>query len=146
MKLSEHFSLDEFTTSQTAARRRIDNTPTPAVFANLKRIAALLEQVRAIYGKPLTISSGYRSPELNAAIGGAKASAHVLGLAADINVPGVSPAVLAREIIKAGIKFDQLIYEGTWVHIALRAGVSRNEVLTAHFGADGRATYTSGLA
>lgn len=145
MKLSEHFTVDEFTTSQTASRRGIRNVPGPRELANLKRLAAALEQVRAIYNKPLTISSGYRSPDLNSAIGGARSSAHLLGLAADINVPGISPRELGHAIIAAAIPFDQLIYEGTWIHFALAEGPLRGEMLTAHFGG-ARTTYTTGIA
>lgn len=143
--MSAHFTIAELTFSQTATRRGIDQTPSEAVSTNLRRLMDTLEQVRALVGKPLTISSGYRSPALNMAVGGAKDSAHVLGLAADINVAGLSPKALATLIRGSGIAFDQLIYEGTWVHLGLAAGPLRNEVLTAKFS-NGRATYTRGLA
>ena len=145
MNLTKHFTLDELTASQTAARRRIDNQPPMAVLENLTRIAALLEQVRAAVGRPVIVSSGYRSPALNTAVGGARNSAHVLGLAADITVPGMAPKALAKAIIAAGIQFDQLIYEGTWVHIGLATGALRGEVLTATFAAGG-VVYTRGIS
>lgn len=144
MKLSEHFTLDEFTTSQTAARLAIGNNPGAVEIKNLHRLAEALEKVRAIHGSPLTISSGYRSPNLNSAIGGSRNSAHQYGLAADINVPGIPPRDLAHAIIAAGIEFDQLIFEGTWVHFALSSGKLRNETLTAHFG-NGKVKYTAGI-
>lgn len=143
--MSEHFSIAELTFSQTATRRGIDNTPSEQVSANLRRLMETLELVRALVGKPLMISSGYRSPALNIAVGGAKDSAHVQGLAADINVAGMTPKTLAGLIRDSGIAFDQLIYEGTWVHIGLAAGTLRQEVLTANFS-NGHATYTRGLA
>ena len=136
-KLSEHFTLEEMIFSQTAARKGIDNTPTPAIMANLKKTAALLEQVRAaLGGVPILVSSGYRSPELNKAIGGAKASAHMLGLAADFTAPAAGTVLqVAKKIAAAGIEFDQLIYEyGTWVHIGLREGAPRRETLSIFKG------------
>lgn len=145
MKLTEHFTLAEFTDSQTALRKGISNLPSEHAIANLQRVADVLEQVRALFGKPLVISSGYRSPALNAAVGGAQSSAHLTGLAADFTVPGMTPSDTAKAIAKAGIKFDQLIYEGTWVHIGLSAGAERNQVLTAHFGG-GPVTYTRGIS
>lgn len=145
MNLSEHFTLDELVASQTAARRGIDNRPSAQVTANLTRLAGTLERVRALVGKPLTISSGYRCPELNKWIGGAASSAHVLGLAADINCAGLSPKALALLIRESDIEYDQLIYEGTWVHLGLSAAPARRQVLTAHFDG-GRATYTQGIA
>ena len=145
MNLSPHFTLAELVESQTAARKGIDNTPPPAAVAGLVRVAALLEQVRALVGGPITVSSGYRCPALNKAIGGAANSAHVLGLAADITAPGMTPQALAKLIQGAGLPFDQLIYEGTWVHVGLSAGPPRRQVLTATF-IDGRASYSVGIA
>lgn len=142
--MSDHFTIAELTFSQTAVRKGIDNTPSPAVAANLDRLMATLEQVRALTG-PLRVSSGYRSPALNAAVGGARGSAHVLGLAADITSATLTPKSLALLIRESDIEFDQLIYEGTWVHIGLSAGPLRREVLTAHFDG-GRATYSKGIA
>jgi len=143
--LSEHFTLEEMTASQTAVRKGIDNTPSASVVENLRRVAGTLEQIRALVGAPVHVSSGYRSPELNAAVGGARDSAHLQGLAADIEVPGMTPQELAKAIEGAGIQFDQLIYEGTWVHVGLAAGPLRGQVLTATFNG-GRATYTEGIA
>ena len=144
--MSEHFTTAELTFSQTAVRKGIDNTPTPEVLHNLGLLAALLEQVRALVGKPVNVSSGYRCPLLNTIEGGAHDSAHMLGLAADINVNGLSPKALALLIRESDIEYDQLIYEGTWVHVGLaHAGLPRRQELTAHF-VGGRATYTLGIA
>ena len=144
MQLSKNFSLAELVASQVATRKGIDNTPAPAIVANLTRLATLLEQVRALVGAPIAISSGYRSPALNKAVSGATNSAHVLGLAADISTAKLAPKALALLIRQSGIIFDQLIYEGTWVHIALSAGAPRRQVLTAKF-AGGGVTYVAGI-
>lgn len=144
MNLTEHFSLAELVASQVSTRQGIDNMPAPTIVANLTRLAALLEQVRAVVGAPITISSGYRSPALNKAIGGAANSAHVLGLAADISTNKLAPKALALLIRQSGIIFDQLIYEGTWVHIALSAGAPRRQVLTAKFSGGG-VSYVAGI-
>lgn len=145
MNLSPNFTLAELTASQTAVRKGIDNTPPPTELKNLYRVADLLEQVRDLVNRPVNVSSGYRSLALNKAVGGAGNSAHVKGLAADINVPGMAPRDLALAIGASRIPFDQLIYEGTWVHIGLADGAPRREVLTAHFG-NGPTSYTRGIA
>lgn len=144
MNLTEHFTLEELVASQLAARRRLDNRPGPVELANLRRVAALLEQVRALVGGPITVSSGYRSPAVNAAVGGARNSAHLQGLAADITAPGVAPKALAALIRDSDIQYDQLIYEGTWVHIGLSVGAPRRQVLTATF-APGGVIYSQGV-
>lgn len=131
MQLSEHFSLEEMTVSQTAARRGIDNTPSPEIVENLKKVCDVLEQIRAVVGRPILVSSGYRCPELNDAVGGARDSAHTKGLAADINAQGMTPLELANRIRHAGIVYDQLIFEfERWIHIGL-SDKPRHQVLTA---------------
>ncbi len=135
--LSEHFTLEEMILSQTAARRGIDNKPTPEIVKNLKETCALLEAVRiALGGVPILISSGYRSPALNKAVGGSKTSAHMEGFAADFTAPAFgTPLQVARAISAAGIAYDQLIHEfGVWVHIGLRAGALRKEDLSIFSG------------
>lgn len=144
MNLSAHFTLEELTASPTAVKRGIDNSPSLAILANLRRLAALLEQVRAAVGLPIRVSSGYRCAALNRAVGGSPNSAHVNGLAADISVKDLSPKDLATAIVVAGVQFDQLIYEGEWVHIGLSRGTPRNQVLSARF-ASGRVTYLEGI-
>lgn len=145
MKLSEHFTLEEFVYSDTAKRKGINNTPPVAVQSNLTRLAVALEAVRKAVGASITISSGYRCPDLNKAVGGAVNSAHLTGLAADITAKGLTPRQLAEAIIKAGVKFDQLIYEGTWIHFGLAPGVGRQQVLTAIFNSSGKASYSLGM-
>ena len=144
MNLSPHFSLAELVASQVATRKGIDNAPAAAIVANLTRLAALLEQVRALVGAPIAISSGYRSPALNKAVGGAANSAHVLGQAADISMAKLAPKAMALLIRQSDIAFDQLIYEGTWVHIGLSTGAPRRQVLTAKF-AGGGVSYVAGI-
>jgi zinc D-Ala-D-Ala carboxypeptidase len=120
--LSEHFTLEEFVVSQTAARKGIDNTPSADIVRNLRRLAAILEDVRSLLGGVfIMISSGYRSPALNAAVGGSKKSAHMIGLAVDFTAPSFGTVIqVARKISGSDISYDQLIHEyGSWVHIGL---------------------------
>lgn len=138
-KLSPHFTLEELVFSQTAARKGIDNTPSPAVLANLKRVAETLEAVRSLLGDvPIRISSGYRSPALNKAIGGAKTSKHMDGLAVDFTAPGFGTVLqTAKKIAASGIAFDQVICEyGSWVHLGLAplAQTARGEKLSIYAG------------
>ena len=132
MRLSEHFSIEEMTASQSAARLGLDNTPPAEMVAALNRTAQLLEEVRALLGgKPVLVSSGYRSPAVNRAVGGAANSAHMLGCAADFTCPAFgSPLEVCRAIAGSDIVFDQLIHEfRAWVHIAW-APAPRRQVLT----------------
>lgn len=133
MQLTPHFSLEELIHSDTANARGIDNTPSSSIIYNLSLTAQLLEQVRALLGQPLTVSSGFRCPALNAAVGGVPDSAHLHGQAADILCPGFgTPLEVCRAIERSGIKFDQLIHEhlaADWTHIAWSAG-QRMQILT----------------
>lgn len=121
MMLSPHFSLAEFTASDTAARRGIDNTPPPQVMAALSRTAQGLEAVRRLLGSPIIISSGYRSPVLNVLVGGQPSSQHCLGQAVDFICPRAGPpAALVVRIVASDIPFDQVILEyGRWVHMSI---------------------------
>jgi zinc D-Ala-D-Ala carboxypeptidase len=131
MDLSANFTLEELVHSQTAERQGIDNTPTPAIEANLGLLAHGLETVRALLGRPMIISSGYRSPALNAAVGGAANSQHMLGLAADFTCPAAgTPADICKLIQASDIAFDQLIYEYTWCHISFVVSNPRRQTLT----------------
>ena len=146
-RLTPHFTLGEFVASNTATRRGIDNTPDAQVEATLRDVLApAMESVRTLVGAPIVISSGYRSAELNAAIGGAAGSDHLSGHAADFIAPGFgSPLQICKLLVQHMdvLRFDQLIHEGTWVHISFGPR-RRNQVLTAHFRG-GRVTYTQGL-
>lgn len=145
MNLSAHFSLEELVASQVATRQGISNAPPGKVIANLHRVADALEKVRQLVLAPIYVSSGYRSPALNQAVGGASNSAHVLGLAADFTAAGWTPRALALKIAESDIEFDQLIYEGTWVHLGLSEASARRQLLTAVFKG-GRASYQTGIA
>lgn len=120
MNLSKNFTLAELTHSEVAERKGWDNTPPPAVYENLIRLANLLEQVRFLIGKPILINSGYRSKLVNDSLGSKDTSQHRLGCAADIRVGGMTPDELTRTIKYSDIQFDQLIREfDSWVHISI---------------------------
>jgi hypothetical protein len=143
VQLTEHFSLAEMIASSTATRLGIDNSPGLETITRLTATAVALERVRKLLGYQIHIDSGYRSPELNAAVKGAKTSAHLTGYAADFTCSQFgTPTEIVKVIAKSGIAFDQCIQEGTWVHISFDPRM-RQEVLTAHFGAGGT-TYTKG--
>lgn len=148
MNLSPNFTLAEFTRSDVALRKGIANVPPAVAIERLRLLCeAVLEPVRAQFG-PVRINSGYRSAELNAAIGGAKTSQHMRGEAADIEAadPAVTNADLAYWIAKE-LPFDQVILEcytpgeprSGWVHVSY-VPVGRREQLTF----DGR-RYMHGL-
>ena len=108
--LSEHFNLTEFTTSLVASTRRIDNTPPLSAVSNLQQLCLhVLEPLRAHLGHAVRINSGYRSPRLNAAVGGVSNSDHTRGCAADIFVPDVKTGREWFAWIMDNLPFDQLI-------------------------------------
>jgi hypothetical protein len=120
MNLSAHFTLEEMTRSEYASRHGLSNDPEQPQIENLKRTCALLEQVRNLVGKPIIVTSGYRSPEVNSAIGGSKNSQHCLGCAADIRALNLSADELILRVIGSDIKYDQIIKEfDSWVHISV---------------------------
>ncbi|MEI7456588.1 MAG: D-Ala-D-Ala carboxypeptidase family metallohydrolase [Nitrosomonadales bacterium] len=149
MNLSPHFTLEELTHSQQAVRAKIDNTPDSTVLFGLTQIANMLEEVRQLLAHPIQISSGFRCTKLNTLIGGKKNSQHVLGLAVDFICPGYgTPKEICQTLLASGLKFDQLICEGTWVHLSLAIpGLPlRNQVLTAVFESGRKTRYLAGLA
>ena len=125
MMLSKNFSLEELTRSDIAARKGLDNTPNEAEIANLKRLAAFLEEVRATLITPILINSGYRSKAVNDAVGSHDGSQHRLGCAADIRVTNRTPEGLMLAIYESKLQYDQLLLEfadgkgGGWVHISI---------------------------
>jgi hypothetical protein len=138
--MTAHFSIAELSASDFAVRNRLANRPPDEAVPNLRRLMAKLEEIRAaLGGRPITVTSGYRSPGVNRGVGGSRNSAHMDGRAADIKVSGLAPREAAQQILAAGIALDQLIYEGQWVHvgIAREAVAPRGEVLTARFTASG---------
>jgi len=151
MQLSTNFSLDELTRSMTATRLCIDNTPSMRVIDSLQALVDnVLQPVRDRLG-PVRISSGYRSPELNKAIGGSPTSDHCFGYAADIQINGFDNKELARWIRDGG-GFTQLILEfyedgkpnSGWVHISYNPDNLKNECLRAVKQA-GKTVYLKGL-
>ncbi len=148
MLLSKNFSLEELIKSEYAIRNSIDNTPSSLVISNLSLLAVkILQPIRDEFGTVI-INSGYRSPQLNIAIGGYKTSDHVLGLAADIEVTNLSNYMLAKWC-EQHLKFKQLILEfytpgnldSGWVHISYG---SKQQVLTA-VKENGKTIYKVGL-
>ena len=137
-QLSEHFSLEELIVSDAGARMGLDNTPPQEEAFNMLNILVPgLEIIRGILGMPMHINSGYRSPQINVLIGGAKTSQHMRGEAADFICPQFGTPYdicLALAHHKADVKYDQLIYEHTWVHVSFTAGAPRGEELTMQGG------------
>ena len=142
MMLSAHFSLEELTASEVAARASIDNAPPPEVTGNLVRLAQGLELVRRVLGNyAVHITSGYRSPRLNQMVGGTKHSMHMQGLAADILCPVFGPPLeVCRAIARSSVRTDQVIHEfGKWCHVAFPppGQIARYELLTIRDAATG---------
>jgi len=138
MKISEHFTLEEMLKSQIAERKNISNIPMPDHIKNLTHLALnILEPIRKHYNIQFSPNSGYRSPELNKSMGGAKNSQHMTGEAVDIEIPGISNYDLAVWC-KENLKFDQIILEcyksgipnSGWVHISLKEQNNRSNALT----------------
>jgi hypothetical protein len=131
MNLSEHFSLDEATYSETAIRMHINNQPDERQLENMKSAANQLEAVRNVTGA-LRVNSWLRLPDVNVAVRGSKASSHMDGWAIDCSSTVHTPYELCQIVIKAGIKFDQMIHEyGSWMHISF-APEMRQERLTIY--------------
>ena len=141
MKLSKNLSLAEVTKSTTAKRLGIDNTPDEWVTENLKKVAEhVFQPVRDHFGRPIFVSSGYRSEDLNVAIGGSKRSQHIQGRALDLDADvfgGCTNGEIFRYILN-NLEFDQLIWEfgdednPDWVHVSyVRDGLNRGRCLKA---------------
>lgn len=134
--LSAHFTLEEFTRSDAATRIGNDNQPTSEHLENLQKTAAAMELVRTACGDvPVVVSSGYRNPVVNAAVGGVPDSDHALGWACDFTVSGLSLNDIAAKIIDAEIAFDQLIKETSRsiLHISFNPRL-RGQVMTQKDG------------
>ena len=153
MQLSEHFNLKEFTKSETAIRKRIDNTPNSEHAQNLKNVCEkILEPVRNHFQKPVRINSGYRGPALNSAVGGSSKSQHCNGEAVDFEIDGLANPELAKWVA-ANCEFDQIILEfydpkegpnSGWVHASYSAGKNRKQKLTA-VTENGKTVYKPGF-
>jgi zinc D-Ala-D-Ala carboxypeptidase len=138
MKLSRNFSLQELTKSETSIRRGIDNTPDEEALNNLTTLCNMvLQKVRDSHGL-VQVTSGYRSPELNKAIGGSTTSDHCKGCAVDFEVPDLDNKQLALWIVD-NLTFKQVILEfyedgipnSGWVHCSFEEGENNNQVLRA---------------
>ena len=136
MKLTENFSLHEMTNSVTAVKRGLSNNPTPEHLENLKLLCEkVLEPVRELMKCPIKITSGYRSGQLNAYIGGSTSSQHMKGEAVDIDL-NEKNAELYNAIL-SNLEFDQMIWEfgndknPDWVHISYSATKNRKQCLKA---------------
>ena len=151
MKLSDNLSLAEVTKSATATRKGIANTPTQSHLTSLKAVATnIFQPCREHFGKPLAVTSGYRSKELNALIGGSSRSQHSLGEALDIDAD-VFGGLTNRELflyIKDNLDFDQLIGEFPdnmgefrWVHCSYKTEGNRGEVLIAYKDENNKTKY-----
>jgi hypothetical protein len=154
MQLSEHFNLKEFTKSETAIRKRIDNTPNAEHAQNLKNVCEkILEPVRRHFNKPVRINSGYRGPALNKAVGGSAKSQHCNGEAVDFEIDGLPNPDLAKWVSQ-NCEFDQIILEfydpkegpnSGWVHASYTSkGTNRKQILTA-VTVNGKTVYKPGF-
>lgn len=133
--ITENFTLEELTCSATSHRLGLDNTLPAQFLRNAELVANALERVRASFGgKPVRITSCYRSKAVNAAVGGSPTSAHMAAMAADFEVSGVLNIDVCRSIPEIIPEFDQVIYEfgpTGWVHLGLTHELPRHQLLTA---------------
>lgn len=153
MNLTANFTLNELTQSETAIRKGLNNVPTQDIISALQVLAVnVLQPVREHYGKGVKVNSGYRSPEVNASVGGSKTSDHCKGQAADIEIPGVANKELAV-YIRDNMEYTQLILEAYtegvpdsgWVHVSYDPANLKKQVMTATF-VNGKAVYSNGIA
>lgn len=145
-RLSPHFTLHEFTRSRFADVHHIDNTPAQHLLPALTRTAEKLEEVRRVLRTRILVRSGYRSPRVNQLARGSEHSQHMTGEAVDFEAPDFgSPRDVCMAIIEAGIQFDQLIEEPSWVHISTTVDRDRAQVMRAVWNGD-RWRYLPGLS
>jgi hypothetical protein len=152
MQLTENFSLAEMIKSETALRRELDNTPGDEEIENLRTLCEqVLQPLRTAYGRGIKVNSGFRHPDVNAAVGGSRTSDHCKGMAADIEIPGIPNADLAQYIAD-NFDFTQLILEfytpgvpdSGWVHVSYDPNNLKKQVLTA-MKENGKTVYKAGL-
>ncbi len=146
MKLSKNFALSEITHSNTAKRLGIENEPTEKHLQNMQHLVDnLLQPLRDAVG-PIRVSSGYRNPSLNRAIGGSRSSQHCKGEALDLQfweMGKMNNKVIYDWILKSGLEFDQMIneFDFAWIHISLKTEGNRKQVLEAYKDKDGDTKY-----
>ena len=118
MNLTEHFTLEELTHTD---HREFDNLPNESELANLKRLAAFLEDVKEVLGgKPVMVNSAFRSKQVNDAVGSKDSSQHRIACAADIRVPGMTPDQVVKAVLASDLGYDQIIREfDRWTHISI---------------------------
>jgi uncharacterized protein YcbK (DUF882 family) len=131
MNLTDHFTLEELTHTD---HREFDNTPNENELANLRRLAAFLENIKTVLGgKPIMVNSAFRSKAVNDAVGSKDTSQHRIGCAVDVRVPGMTPDEVVKAIMAGGLPYDQLIREfDRWTHISVTnepTGNPRGQVL-----------------
>ena len=152
MNLTENFTLSEMTKSETALRYDMDNSPPQEITSNLQALAVhVLQPVRDHFARGVKVNSGYRSPDVNAKVGGSRTSDHCRGMAADIEIPGVPNHELA-EWIRSNLLFTQVILEfytqgvpdSGWVHVSYDHENLKKQALTA-VKEDGKTVYLQGL-
>jgi hypothetical protein len=139
MNLTKHFTLEELTHT---SHRQFDNTPNEKELANLQKLAEFLEQVKTLLdGKPIMITSGYRSKAVNDSVGSSDKSQHRLGYAADFKVPGILPDTIVRALIASDLPYDQVIREfsdpvngGGWTHISISPSPRRQALIIDRAG------------
>lgn len=143
MKLSRNFTLAELTKTETG----LANVPTVEALGNLTKLAtSILQPLRDKLGKPINVTSGFRSPEVNRRVGGEALSAHLTGRAADIWVEGMTPYQLAKFIQDSGLPYDKVIQEPSWVHVQIAKTGEKprgQEILARRV--NGKMEYTAGL-
>jgi len=151
-QLTQNFSLHELVKSETALRHDMENSPGPAETGNLAELAGkVLQPIRDHFQKGVKVNSGYRSPDVNAKVGGSRTSDHCKGMAADIEIPGMPNAELA-EWIRDNLAFTQVILEfytqgipdSGWVHVSYDPANLKKQSLTA-VKQDGKTVYLPGL-
>lgn len=146
MKLSKNFALSEITHSNTAKRLGIDNEPTETHLQNMQHLVDnLIQPLRDSVG-PIRVSSGYRNPALNRAIGGSSSSQHCKGEALDLQfwqMGKMMNELIYDWILDSGLEFDQMIneFDFAWIHISLKKKGNRNQVLEAYKDEDGDTKY-----
>lgn len=133
MNLTEHFTLEELTTT---SHRQFDNTPNDAEMANLVLLAEFLEKVKALLDdKPIMVNSAFRSKQVNDSVGSKDTSQHRTGSAADIRVPGMTPDAVVRALVASDLPFDQVIREfDAWTHVSISPTPRRQALIIDRAG------------
>ena len=146
MRLSKNFVLSEMTRSNTARRKGISNEPEKEHLANLQTLVTeLIQPMRDAIG-PIRVTSGYRSPQLNKAIGGSRTSQHCKGQALDLQFwekGKMNNKVIYDWVLESGVEFGQMIneFDYSWIHISLKSKENRSQILEAYKDEKGKTAY-----